>query len=205
MPTKRFENLDEERRRKILDIAGAEFSQKGFEGSSLNTIIQKAKISKGSMYYYFEDKEDLYLTVLKQAMSDFAELVGGIATGTYTDDFWGDIREFYTRVLEVSFARPELISLVGGYFSLSGNKYGSGTFVAFYHQIMVYIENIIVRGQEMGAVRTDIPLDLLVTIICSMGEAMDFWVVTHWEELSTKKPRKTANQMIKIFRRVAAK
>ena len=205
MPTKRFENLDEERRRNILDIAGEEFSQKGFEGASLNAIIQKSKISKGSMYYYFEDKEDLYLTVLKQAMSDFAELVGGIATGTYTDDFWDDIREFYTRVLEVSFARPELISLVGGYFSLSGNKYGSGTFVTFYLQIMAYIENIIIRGQEMGAVRTDIPRDLLVNIICSIGEAMDFWVVTHWEELSTKKPRKTANQMIRILRRVAAK
>ena len=205
MSTKRFENLDEERRRNILDIAGAEFSQKGFEGASLNEIIQKTKISRGSMYYYFEDKEDLYLTVLKQAMSDFAELVGGIATEIYTDDFWGDIREFYTRVLEVSFARPELVSLVGGYFSLSANKYGSGAFVTFYLQIMVYIENIIIRGQEMGAVRTDIPRDLLVNIICSIGEAMDFWVVTHWEELSTKKPRKTANQMIRILRRVAAK
>ena len=33
----------------------------GFENASLNRIIKKAGISKGAMYYYFDDKMDLYI------------------------------------------------------------------------------------------------------------------------------------------------
>ena len=53
MPTKRFEKLNPERRRKILAVARTEFSRKGFDGASLNSIIQEAEISKGSLYYYY--------------------------------------------------------------------------------------------------------------------------------------------------------
>ena len=61
MPTKRFENIDPERKKKILDAARLEFIRNGYDGASLNTIIREAGISKGSLYYYFEDKIDIYI------------------------------------------------------------------------------------------------------------------------------------------------
>ena len=81
MPTRRFENIDPERREKIINAAIKEFTKSGYEGASLNVIIRDAEISKGSLYYYFEDKTDLYLTVIKYVMEDIFKEVGGIARG----------------------------------------------------------------------------------------------------------------------------
>jgi len=63
-----FLNRAEEEQNKIIDAALEEFADKDFETASLNSIIAKAGISKGSMYHYFTNKEDLYAFIISQAM-----------------------------------------------------------------------------------------------------------------------------------------
>ncbi|MBO8168174.1 MAG: TetR/AcrR family transcriptional regulator [Thermoanaerobacteraceae bacterium] len=63
-----FLNLPDEEKQRIIDAALDEFAENDFFSASLNRIIQKAGISKGSMYHYFHDKEDLYLYVLQLGM-----------------------------------------------------------------------------------------------------------------------------------------
>ncbi|MEG1873185.1 MAG: TetR/AcrR family transcriptional regulator, partial [Ruthenibacterium sp.] len=48
-------------RRKILDSALAEFGANGYGLSSINTICSAGGISKGILYHYFKDKDELYL------------------------------------------------------------------------------------------------------------------------------------------------
>lgn len=55
-----FLNLTAEEQNRIIDAALDEFAEKDFEAASLNNIIARASISKGSMYHYFANKEDLY-------------------------------------------------------------------------------------------------------------------------------------------------
>jgi len=49
----------------VLEAALDEFTTNDFEKASLNTIIKSAGISKGVFYYHFENKEALYLFLLK--------------------------------------------------------------------------------------------------------------------------------------------
>lgn len=56
-----------ERKNELLEAALDEFTQKNYENASLNTIIKKAGISKGTFYYHFQDKESLYLFLLETA------------------------------------------------------------------------------------------------------------------------------------------
>jgi TetR/AcrR family transcriptional regulator len=56
-----------ERKEELLEAALDEFTRNSFEEASLNTIIQQAGISKGSFYYHFKNKEDLYIRLLKRA------------------------------------------------------------------------------------------------------------------------------------------
>ncbi|MDG1537355.1 MAG: TetR/AcrR family transcriptional regulator, partial [Candidatus Poseidoniaceae archaeon] len=62
MPLARYESIDESLKTRILEVSKQEFAMHGYEEASYNKIIQKIGISKGSMYYYFEDKEDLFIT-----------------------------------------------------------------------------------------------------------------------------------------------
>lgn len=52
-------------RQKILEYATQEFAQKGYGLSSVNTICNTGGISKGILYHYFKDKDELYLACLK--------------------------------------------------------------------------------------------------------------------------------------------
>lgn len=48
-------------RQRILDAALQEFSARGYEGMSLNTVCAEYGISKGIIYHHFKDKDELYL------------------------------------------------------------------------------------------------------------------------------------------------
>lgn len=48
-------------RQRILDAALKEFSEKGYGGASLNAVCAENDISKGIIYHYFKDKDELYL------------------------------------------------------------------------------------------------------------------------------------------------
>ncbi|BBE31544.1 fatty acid metabolism regulator protein [Tepiditoga spiralis] len=64
---------------KIIFSAFEEFSNSGYNGTSINQIIKKANVSKGALYHYFKSKEDLFLKTIeffsKQIMNGFSEYI----------------------------------------------------------------------------------------------------------------------------------
>jgi AcrR family transcriptional regulator len=54
-------------RRNIIEVATQEFSRKGFSGARVDEIAELTNASKRMIYYYFENKEGLYIAVLENA------------------------------------------------------------------------------------------------------------------------------------------
>ena len=63
---------DEQKRLKILAAAARLFADRPFHKVLLSDVAEAAGVGKGTLYIYFKDKEDLYLSVL---YSGFAHLV----------------------------------------------------------------------------------------------------------------------------------
>lgn len=61
----KFYSLEQEKREVIINAAIEEFAQNGYEKASTNKIIKEAKISKGSLFNYFNSKKELYLFLLE--------------------------------------------------------------------------------------------------------------------------------------------
>ena len=59
-----------ERRRQILSAAKAVFAEAGYHGASINAIIERAQIARGTFYLYFESKSAVFDSILDQALSD---------------------------------------------------------------------------------------------------------------------------------------
>lgn len=55
-----FKNIDEEKRGRIINSALEEFSKNSFDKASTNIIVKNAGISKGSLFHYFKNKQELY-------------------------------------------------------------------------------------------------------------------------------------------------
>ena len=61
-----FENIRQERKQQILDAALEIFAKNGYYKASISQIAKEANISKGLLYNYFQNKEEL----LTEVMSD---------------------------------------------------------------------------------------------------------------------------------------
>ena len=64
MPKKVFLELDAEKQKRITDAAIKEFATYGYENSSTNRIVKECGISKGSLFKYFDNKEELYFYLI---------------------------------------------------------------------------------------------------------------------------------------------
>lgn len=64
MPSKLFFELNDDKQQNILEISRKEFVDNGYELASTNRIIKAAKIAKGSLFKYFNSKEELYLDII---------------------------------------------------------------------------------------------------------------------------------------------
>jgi AcrR family transcriptional regulator len=59
-----------ERRRQILDAAKRVFADMGYHGASINAIIERAQIARGTFYLYYESKAAVFDSILDQATAD---------------------------------------------------------------------------------------------------------------------------------------
>jgi AcrR family transcriptional regulator len=66
-------NQTRDKKRMILDIATGIFSRYGYAKTSLDEIARQARIAKGTVYYYFPNKEELFISVVTEQAKGFIE------------------------------------------------------------------------------------------------------------------------------------
>ena len=177
MARRRFERLPEDRQDAILRAAAAEFAENGFHGTSYNQLLERLEIGKSSAYYYFDDKRDLFLTALERCYSTFFASVLAVEPPDDASGFWRFVEEGSLRGFEFMLADPVAASLMQCLQrerELLG-ELGSSELVqamdGFYGAMLS-------QGQELGAVRKDVPPDLLVALVRDIAMTFDRWFVT---------------------------
>ena len=73
MCTETFLRLPEEKRRRFLDAAWEEFTSARFTDASINQIVRRAGIPRGSFYQYFTGKDDLIAYLLEEVRNHVKE------------------------------------------------------------------------------------------------------------------------------------
>jgi len=81
MPTNQFLNLEVEKQHRIIRAAITEFAQNTYVNASTNRIVKECSISKGSLFKYFIDKEDLYFFILDTVMGEMLRDMESEVTG----------------------------------------------------------------------------------------------------------------------------
>jgi AcrR family transcriptional regulator len=64
-------------RGKLLAGAAEIFSTKGYAGTTVREIVQRAGVTKPVLYYYFRSKEGIYLALMREPFERFVALVDG--------------------------------------------------------------------------------------------------------------------------------
>ncbi len=202
MPRPRFNKLSAQKQERILEAAAKEFAAHGFDGASMNQILDAAGISKGAAYYYFDDKADLFATtVLHYSQELMAELSYDLSRFTAVN-FWDELTAVYQQQFTGYMERPWVFGVAKAGGSLTAEMLQEGPLVELWQQAQFLLAQLIQRGRELGVIRDDMPEDLLLMLLIAVDDAHDRWLFAHWSELSSADLEKAARRISDTLRRL---
>lgn len=205
MPRPRFHKLSQGRRKRIMEAAAREFAAHGFHNASLNQILQEASISKGAAYYYFDDKADLFATTVTFYADGILDSVTEALEQVDGQTFWPTIFALYENQLDTYEDKPWALGVIKAAAHLSPQEIASDhTLQALLAQVSGQLGAIIRRGQETGAIRSDLPQDLLVRLFMAVDDAMDQWLLENWDETQMAALRETVQRTLQGLVRLMA-
>jgi AcrR family transcriptional regulator len=182
MPRPRFNKLPAKKRERILEAAAKEFAANGYDGASLNRILEKAGISKGAAYYYFDDKADLYTTTVLHYSQELISVVNPAQFKAAS--FWDELTAVYRQQFTSYAERPWVFGIVKAGGALSGEMVAQGPMAELWQQAQFILVQLLRHGQELGVIRTDLEEELLLSLVIAVDMAHDRWLFARWSELS---------------------
>ena len=186
MARARFDNLEPAKQEAILSVAAGEFAEHGYGGASVNRIIQASGMSKGSLYYYFDDKADLFSTVLERALTRLMEESGWFTLDETTPaDFWDTVLDLTHKAVEVAARDDWWIRLGRAYHRFQVEETNDAAVQRLADFGRSWWRTLIQRGQTLGVIRDDLPLGLLVETVLGADMGGDRWMMEHWETFTT--------------------
>ena len=133
---------DSAKRRQIMDGARKVFMADGFDGASMNDIARAAGVSKGTLYVYFDSKDELFAALIREEKRAQAEQVCELAPNE--TDLRSALNRFGVSLLNLVL-RPESIAhlrivlavgakfpSIGQAFYEAGPKFGRSKLARFF-------------------------------------------------------------------------
>ena len=149
---------------RILKAAQAEFARYGLGGARVDRIAARAGANKRMLYYYFGNKDELFLAVLKDS---YARIRSAERALHLTDL---DPREAMRRLVEFTWRyylqHPEFLTLLNSENLHRGRHVKrSRDIVAMHSPFVAMIREVLARGARAGEFRRGVdPVQLYISI-----------------------------------------
>ena len=164
-PPPKWRRRAEARPAEIVQAAYEVFSEKGFAAARLEEIARRAGVSKGALYLYFANKQEIFEAVVRDAVAPNIGAVEHMALA-FPGTFEQLIRMVAPRIAEVVASAN-----IGKVLKMVVGESGNFPEIArIWHDDVVargigLITALIERAQERGEVRAGDPRDFAVTLI----------------------------------------
>lgn len=155
-----------ERREELLNAALIEFGDYGYDQASLNNILKRAEISKGTFYYHFKNKEELYLylyDILAKEKMDFFNK--NIDPGDFNKDIFTLLKIMSKVGMEFARYRPEIDRFSSSYLKDLNNPILDKIKEKYDLADNNYFDSFIDRAYERGELREDLPRKFIKNMI----------------------------------------
>lgn len=179
MPKDTFFNLPEDKRELICRVAVQEFAEYPFDQASINRIVARSGIAKGSFYQYFEDKQDLFLYLSGLAAEAKAEYISPVMRNPDEHDFFTLLREAYISGIQFAAEHPEYAGI--------SKRILENKDAPIYRELMAenlpsaheFFETLLESAIARGEVREDIDIKMFAYMITSMNAHVVEYYMEH--------------------------
>lgn len=149
----RADRMRQQRRAQIIQAAKEVFAERGYHNASINEIIRRASIARGTFYLYFTGKHNVFDSILGQALQELRSGIRRIDTAEGADPPQVQLRASLVRVFEYILGDPHFAQLIVSNRLAPDPEIGDRA-TKFYSEVQEMIEHSLEQGIEMGMVRT---------------------------------------------------
>lgn len=173
-----FKTLPQEKQEEILKAAFQEFSTQGYIRASTNTIVKNVKISKGLLFYYFNNKQELFNDLGNISLNECEEILNEV----FKLDTHDYIEWLYARSqlkLQLQQKHPEVLRFLGQLFLTDDLQYFNPETRERFQAVFAEAQRIQEDSIDTSLFRKDLPTEL--------SKSMVTWIMDGYQkELMTK-------------------
>lgn len=161
---------------RIIQAATKVFARKGFFHAKVSDIAKEARVADGTIYLYFENKDDILISLFEEQMK--AVLENMMAQVSKEDDAIKKIEAFalsHLKLIELNKNMAEIIQVELRQSSKFMKEYKNERFLEYLN----LIGDIIREGQEKGIFRKTVIPDIAKrAFFGALDEMSRFWVLS---------------------------
>lgn len=169
--------LKKNRREEILNAAILVFSQKGYHDTSISDLIEKAGIARGTFYLYFENKRQIFDSILDNLIIEIDNCIKTIETEKEGTNPLEQLRANLTRIFTLLIENPELSKILLRH-ATGLDEESDHKLTEFYSNLAFKIEEALRLGTKMNLIRECDPRIASYCILGSIREVIEHITLT---------------------------
>lgn len=163
----------------------------------MQAILNQAGISAGAAYYYFDNKADLFSAVVAFHMDALLAPAMQAPSILDRDSFWKAFLGSVELALSQKYDDHKVVAALRRAWMISRELRELPEIGQQFARNETLLRNLVTLGREVGAIRTDLPSDLLVRCVFALNDAFDDWMSDMPAETATSE----VTHAIAAFRR----
>ncbi len=166
MPKETFFKIADEKRERLLREAARLFAERGFNQTDMAQLASRAGVAKGSIYNYFENKEDLYLYVCRDGMRRSREAIYGRMDPEW--DVYRQIEHIFRQGARFIQNHPEYLILYANISSAGMERFSVQMSREVEKYTADHLKRLIRRDMQRGLVRDDVDVNFAAFMVNSL-------------------------------------
>lgn len=156
--------------RRLLEAGLAEFDERGFQAVRVDDVVKRAKTSHGTFYLYFANKDDLFRTLLLDALHDMQVITDEFPVVTSNEAGRAALRHWINRFTDIYSAHAAVIRILSQADIVGEEVYGDGLRLLFRLSEAIAQGMTAARGQRNADGEPESPVEHaeLTALACLM-------------------------------------
>lgn len=165
----------DDKRQRILQAAVKVFARKGYHGARVSEIARRADVADGTIYLYFQNKEDILVSLFDEIMSEHLQ---------DKRHHLSTLRDAPSRLLAIAETH---LRLLGGNRDLAvvfqvelrqSIQFLERFTASWLHDYFALLQEVIEQGQREGSLRTDLPVKVVTkAFFGALDEMVTSWII----------------------------
>jgi AcrR family transcriptional regulator len=152
--TSTFTQLAESKQKSIIDASVYEFANNGFKNASVNKIVEKAGISKGSLFNYFKSKNLLFDHIYQIALREVKTYLAKVRDESENDDFFTRFSKIINSGITFINKHPRLARIYFRLLNSNDSPHGKAIIKKLHSEAIHYLTDFVETGIERNELRS---------------------------------------------------